>query len=487
MPIAKTVPTAGISTTQERLRPSGIGVMHITFFVIAAAAPLTVVTGGVPLAIGLGSKGGVPAIFLIAGLIYLLFAVGYSAMAQHIGNAGAFYTYIVKGLGRPMGVAGALLALLTYNTIQIAVYGGFGYFTAEFFDARSGMAAPWWIFSLLCILAVQWVGVRHISFSGRVLGLILLLEAGIVLLIDGAILLQPAARPPLEWSSFLPGSLFGEGFGVSLVFVIAAYIGFEATAIFSEEAIQPKRTVPRATYLAVALITLFYAFCSWAIIQYYGVRQVAQVAHDGPANLWVNVCRRLLGNEFSVVLNVLMLTSMFACVLAFHNSITRYFFSLAREGILWRRLCRLHGRQGSPYLASRAQTAIALAVIALAALAGLDPYNVVFAWLSGIASLAILALQVLASLAIFRFFQANPYNHSLWVRQLAPAASALLLAACYLLVAANISLLTGTDSRLVASFPWLVLAVLPLGAWLALRLKARQPEKYRQLGLSIAV
>ncbi|GAA3367115.1 hypothetical protein GCM10020367_68800 [Streptomyces sannanensis] len=53
--------------------------------------------------------------------------------------------------------------------------------------------------------------------------------------------------------------MFGAGAGGMFVLVLGAFIGFEGTAIYSEEAREPKRTIPRATYLAVAFLALFYS------------------------------------------------------------------------------------------------------------------------------------------------------------------------------------------------------------------------------------
>ena len=34
-------------------------------------------------------------------------------------------------------------------------------------------------------------------------------------------------------------------------------------------------------------------------------------------------------------MRALLLSSIFACLLAFHNTITRYLYALGREGLLW--------------------------------------------------------------------------------------------------------------------------------------------------------
>jgi hypothetical protein len=46
-------------------------------------------------------------------------------MSKYIRNAGAFYSYIAKGLGKPAGLGAAALAVFSYNAIQIGLYGAF--------------------------------------------------------------------------------------------------------------------------------------------------------------------------------------------------------------------------------------------------------------------------------------------------------------------------------------------------------------------------
>ena len=104
------------------LRKNSIGMWQIVFFVIAAAAPLTGMLGIIPVAIRLGHGAGVPGAFVIAGLILLIFSVGYAAMSRHVVNAGAFYAYLARGLGQSFGVSGALVALASYTTMQLGVY-----------------------------------------------------------------------------------------------------------------------------------------------------------------------------------------------------------------------------------------------------------------------------------------------------------------------------------------------------------------------------
>ena len=93
------------------LRKNTLGLSSLVFFVVAAASPLTGVVGGLPVAIFTGNGGGIPVIYIVACLILMLFSVGYLTMSRYVTDAGAFYTYITKGLGENAGAAASVLAL----------------------------------------------------------------------------------------------------------------------------------------------------------------------------------------------------------------------------------------------------------------------------------------------------------------------------------------------------------------------------------------
>ena len=95
--------TAPDASTAGKLKPNSLGVLGILFFVLSAQAPLTGVAGAVPIAVAIGNGAGAPAAYLAAGLITLLFSVGFVAMGRHVVDAGAFYRYIGKGLGQNLG------------------------------------------------------------------------------------------------------------------------------------------------------------------------------------------------------------------------------------------------------------------------------------------------------------------------------------------------------------------------------------------------
>jgi len=93
--------SSNVEPEVHKLRRGSLGVLAISFFVISAAAPLTAMAGGAPVAMLLGNGSGIPAAYVVVSVLLLVFSVGYTAMARHHTSTGAFYSYVTRGLGQP--------------------------------------------------------------------------------------------------------------------------------------------------------------------------------------------------------------------------------------------------------------------------------------------------------------------------------------------------------------------------------------------------
>src|SRR5690606_26834243 len=186
-----------------------MGPFELALFVVAAAGPLLVVAGFAPLAFMIGGIGA-PGAQLIAGIVLLLFAVGLTRMALRIKNAGAFYSYIGQGLGRPAGGGAATLAATAYSVIAIGQLGAVGAFAVVPVKDAFGIDVPWPVFSFTAFAIVAYLGHRQISLSAKVLGVALLLEAAILLVLAAPVLWKGGAEG-FDLDSFAPTAIFAGG------------------------------------------------------------------------------------------------------------------------------------------------------------------------------------------------------------------------------------------------------------------------------------
>ena len=128
--------------------------------------------------------------------------------------------------------------------------------------------------------------------------------------------------------------------------------------VLSEEAKNPSRTIPAATYTAVAAAALLYAAAAWAMAVHAGRSHVVAAATaQGPGLLYSLTSSSALAQTAQL----LFMTSLFAAALSYHNVTWRYMFSLSREGVLPATLSRT-SRNSIPRAASITQSASGLVV-----------------------------------------------------------------------------------------------------------------------------
>jgi amino acid transporter len=466
----------------DELKPNVLGLWQIVFLVISAAAPLTGMLGAVPPAMSLGNGIGVPGAFVIAGAVLLIFSVGFASMSRHVVRAGAFYAYITAGLGRPLGMAGALVALLSYTCIQIALYGLFGFFCTVVLGPLLYNDTPWYVYSLICLAVVQFTGLRGIDLNARLLGVLMSVELGILLVLSMAIVLHGGGPNGLTFASFHPSNVFGGHPGIAVMFAFASFIGFEATAIYGKECRNPKVTVPRATYVSVILILVFFAFVTWAIVCAYGIQNAVNVATKQPGDFWFIQSEHYLGSTMTTVMSFLLLSSIFASILSFHNTIVRYVHSLAMEGILPSALDRLHPRYGSPHIASYTQTVSVLIALLLYIWGGADPFNTIFSRTAALGTVGIVMLLAVTSLAVIAFFVTTRLDTRWWHAKIAPLLGAMGLFCIAAELVSNLDALSGASNPIVNTFPWIIAAVAAIGVTVGFVLRRTRPDIYRGFG-----
>jgi amino acid transporter len=450
----------------------------IVLLVVAAAAPLSAVVGTVPLAFSIGTGPGVPGMFVFAGLVLLCFSVGYAAMSRQVVNAGGFYTYVSMGLGRVTAIGGGLVAVLSYAAMSMGLAAAFGYF-AHLVGAAVGLDLPWLVWSGVALVVVGLMGYRQIDLSARVLWVLMAAEIGVLSVLDiGVIAHKGAAALPVV--SMEPSTVFSGAAGVAMMFAFMSFIGFESAALYGEETRNPRRTVPVATYASVLVIAVFYALSSWVAVGAAGPDAIRQTASKELGNLFFTLSTNYVSELLTTAMQVLLVTSVFASMLALHNAANRYIYALGRERVLPGWVGHVHERHHSPHRASVVQTIVSGFVLAAFALTGLDPYLNLATGMLGIGTLGIVALQACAAAAVVSYFWRRSDRH--WWRTLvAPGLGAIGLAVSVVLLVANFRLLVGTDNVIMDDLPVLLAVVALAGVGYGLWLRAKRPLQYAEI------
>lgn len=457
-----------------------ISTSHLVYFVVAAAAPLTALATNSPIAISFGGIGAAGA-FIVAGIVLALFAAGFTAMSQFIRNAGAFYVYITRGLGRRVGLGASLLAVLTYNSIQISLYGAFAVFARDTIADFAGVRIPWPVLVFGAIALVTVLGYRNIALSANVLAVALALEVAILAILAVAIVLHGGGPNGLSLQPLSPTELFTAGAGSMFAFTFLSFVGFEATAIFSEEAKEPTKTIPRATYIAITFLSLFYAFVVWAVVNGYGFAGAVDAAASNPTGMYFDATEKFVGPWGRVVMEVLILTSLLAVLLAFHNAVARYQYALSRERVMPQVLSRTHPVHKSPWVSSLTQSAVAVIIVLPFWLSGADPFTDFYVPVTTPGIYGILALQALTAVAVIAYFAKDRRGISFWRAFVAPSLGAAGLIVVTIVAVMNVEVITGRpNGALNVVLTGLPLVVFVVGVAVAELVKQHRPTVFER-------
>jgi len=470
--------TAASEAQDDHALHRGLGVWSIVAMVAAGAAPLAVVSLTVPIVITLGGSITAPLIFVAAGLILLLFSVGFVTMSKHVRNAGAFYSYIQAGLGRVPGLGSAALALVSYYLLQVGLYAYVGISFSGMLTSFFGFSSPWWLWTAVAWLIVSWLGYRDIVLSAHVLVVALAAETSAVLILDLSIFFQGGADG-FPAAALNPAGVFDGAPSIGLLFALFSFIGFEATAVFRNEARDPDRTIPRATYITVILVAGLYALSAFAVVMGAGANDALQIATENPEGMTPDLFIAYTGRVVHDLAQIFLVTSTFACVLTFHNVLTRYQFTLGSMRVLPQKLGLVNPKFRAPSFSSIVVTVIGALSIVVVLLAGLDPVTQIYTWFSGAAIIGLLALMVLTSIAVIAYFR-RTRGESVMKTLVLPALAALCIGGVIAVALMNMSLVIPDPIATWILLPSLVVAFI-VGCFGAVRMKSRHPEAYAKL------
>ncbi|MBW0103979.1 APC family permease [Pseudonocardia sp. KRD291] len=471
--VGPTVPAEAVSTNGTEFRRS-LGTGRVALLVIAAASPLGAVLGNIPLGVTLGNGAGLPSVFLVAGLVLICFAVGYVAINRALPGGGGFARYVRAGCGEAAGLAAAYATMLAYTAGTIAITATFGYF-ADLLAGSYGLDLPWWIYAIGAAVAVGLLGRRAADLGARLLLVLILAEFVILIVLDVAILLRHGLDA-LPTATFDPSVVFSGAPGPALMIAFTSFIGIESAVLYANEARNPATTVPRAIYLSVGSIAVFYFLSAWLIVGAVGVDRIVGLATETEGDLVTVVAGDNAGNGLVMIMQVFFCTSILACLVALHNAAVRYAQTLGTQGTMPRALGVLNRRSRGPAHAS--DTLFVLTVLLNLAFAylGLDPYTGVYASLGGVFTVGIVGMQAVVAAVAIRYFRRHR-DPRIWTTVVAPTIAAVGLFVAVAFIVANYPALTGTTAVLPNLLPALYLVAIA-AAVVVHRVQQRRPPDH---------
>lgn len=448
--------------------------------IIGAMTPIAVVGGTMPLGFAFGGPS-TALMFLVAGCIIGIFCVGYSQMVRRITRPGAFYTYVARGLGRPAGLAVAMIAIIGYIGGLTGNFAISGFTVQESLATLFGVAVPWQLIVVCLAVIVAFITLRSINVSAGIVFTVVASEVIMLIALVISIIAEHGSGA-LSLEVFTPQVLTLGQWSVAFIFAFLCYQGYEAGALYAPETKNAEKAVPRALYGALVIITGLFFLVSWTLTSTVGIENMTQVVTENGIVGWMFMSiSHYLGPVGSWLFSFILLFAVLAVSVTIVNFMSRYLQSLARDRVLPRYLASTN-RVDSPVGAILTLLGIATILPLIVPFFGLDPMTDLSSVGFGIGALAATLIQAITSVAVFVFFLRRPDSERHWWKTAtAPALAAVLLFGAVVIELLGFQWITGSEAPWARYLPLAVFAMALIGVLLALWFRRNRSEIYEDL------
>ena len=305
-----------------------------------------------------------PLTIIVAGVAIALLGNTLSQFSRAQPSTGGFITFVGKTFGGTSAVTTALLCGAGYIIAISSVLAICGGYLSMMLQYYFNWNVPWVIFSVIFTAGAMVMMYRGVAVSTKLAGLFFGFELLVLVVVSVAALIKNGGH--LSAVPFEPSHITNGFSGLAAGFPLAIYlfIGWENSAALAEETNNPRRNVPRAVYMSVALMSVGYILYAYATATGF-LYSVAGL--NSAAIPFITVAHGALA-AFALFAYLAGLTSTLGVLIAAVNSQARLIFNAGREGLLPRWLGRVHPQRRTPVNAIFAFIAIATVIILVWAL-----------------------------------------------------------------------------------------------------------------------
>ena len=399
----------------ERLHRGALGLVDISASTMANIGPAYSFYfgfAGIVLAAGLGS----PLVIIVAIVAIALLGNTLSQFSRAHPSTGGFITFVGKTFGGTSAVTTALVAGAGYIIAISSVLVISGGFLSMMIQYYLNVSIPWIIFSAAFTAGAMVMMFRGVAVSTKLAGFFFGFELLVLLVVAVATLIKHGGH--LSAVPFNPSSVTNGFSGLAAAFPLGIYlfIGWENSAALAEETNNPRRNVPRAVFLSIALMAATYLLVAYATVSGFGYSDKALTAAAIP---FISVAHDVAG-WLAFIAYLAGLTSTLGVLIAAVNSQCRLIFNAGREGLLPRWIGKVHPIRRTPVNAIITFVAVASAITLIWAIGhwagghgnSLDALNFFFES-STMGTLLILVVYFTANLALpfyYRKYRPSEFN-----------------------------------------------------------------------------
>ena len=291
-----------------------------------------------------GSTMGVLFVWAAAGLLTLIGALVAAELSSAFPRTGGVYVFLKEGYSPAIAYLWGWAMFWSMHTgIIAAIATVFARYLGHFVELGDQGTKAAAVGAIVFLSAVNYLGVRQASGLQAFFTWIKLL-AVVAIVVLGVWFIMQRETPPIVGAP--PAELSYSGFVQAMIAGLFAYGGWHMVTYAADETKDPSRTIPRALMSGTLIVTIAYisinAVYLW-VLPLEVVVSSRRVAAD-----FADV---VIGTGGAHALSALVILSTLGGMTGIILAGPRVYLAMARDGLLFSWIARLHARHRTPHVA----------------------------------------------------------------------------------------------------------------------------------------
>jgi len=355
--------------SQNGLRRT-LGLFPATNIVIANIIGAGIFTTSGLLMADLGSPVLLIILWAVGGIIAVCGAISYGELGANMPEAGGEYMFLSRIFHPALGFLSGWVSFIVGFSAPIAASAlGFSDYFIRAFPGLSvwvsentflGINGSSKLFAIIIVLAFTLIHSRGIKSGSIVQNILTLLK---VLLIAGLIVAGLAFGngniKNFSAENTLGGGLAGwKTIGLSVMWIMFAYSGWNASTYIGSEIRNPKRTLPGSLLIGTGIVIILYLLLNAVYVYAVPADEMKGIISVGGLAMG-----KLFGPGAETVFSLLISFALFSSLSAYIIIGPRVYFSMARDGLFFKSVSRIHHKHNVPTYSIYLQSLIAIIFI----------------------------------------------------------------------------------------------------------------------------
>jgi len=297
-------------------------------------------------------------LWITGGIIALCGALAYAQLGAAMPRAGGEYIFLAKLYHPAIGFLSGWVSFVVGFSAPIAA-SAMG-FSEYIFRVFPGSVIAGKVLAISVILVFTLVHLKGMTFGSKVQNVLTALKVGMILLLIVTGLFLGNGNPDhFRSDGEIPWSFSSiKTIGLSLMWIMFAYSGWNASTYIGSEIRNPEKNIPRSLLLGTGIVMILYVLLNLVYVYAVPPEEMKGVISIGGLAV-----RNLFGSAMEIVFSLMIAFALFSSLSAFIILGPRVYYAMAADGFFFKFVTRTSARSQAPSGAIILQAAIAILMV----------------------------------------------------------------------------------------------------------------------------